>query len=127
MNYKPNFEKGGGILPAIVQDYKTGKVLMLGYVNEEAFRRTLETRLVHFYSRSRKKIWLKGETSRQYLYLREVYVDCDEDAILFKVEPVGAVCHEGYQTCFFRRLDGDTLVVIEERLVSPEELYGKKA
>ena len=63
MNYKPNFEKGGGLLPAIVQDYKTGKVLMLGYVNEEAFRRTLETRLVHFYSRSRKKIWLKGETS----------------------------------------------------------------
>ncbi|MCI4454670.1 MAG: phosphoribosyl-AMP cyclohydrolase [Thermodesulfobacterium sp.] len=127
MGYRPNFEKGGGILPAIVQDYQTGKVLMLGYVNEEAFQKTLETGLVHFYSRSRNKLWLKGETSQQYLYLREVYVDCDEDAILFKVEPVGAVCHEGYQTCFYRRLEGDSLVIVEERLVSPEELYGKKA
>jgi phosphoribosyl-AMP cyclohydrolase len=127
MGYRPNFEKGGGILPAIVQDYQTGKVLMLGYVNEEAFQKTLETGLVHFYSRSRNKLWLKGETSGQYLYLREVYVDCDEDAILFKVAPVGAVCHEGYQTCFYRHLEGDNLVIVEERLVSPEELYGKKA
>ncbi len=127
MGYKPNFEKGGGILPAIVQDYQSGKVLMLGYVNEEAFQKTLETGLVHFYSRSRNKLWLKGETSKQYLYLREVYVDCDEDAILFKVEPVGAVCHEGYQTCFYRRLEGDSLFVVEERLALPEELYGKKA
>ncbi len=127
MNYRPNFAKGGGLLPAIVQDAQTGKVLMLGYVNEEALQKTLATGLVHFFSRSRGKLWLKGETSGQYLHLKEVYVDCDEDTLLFKVEPVGPVCHEGYSTCFYRRLQEGELKIVEERLKSPEELYGKKA
>jgi len=123
--YKPNFEKGGNLVPAIIQDYKTGKVLMLGFINESAWERTLQTNLVHFYSRTRNKLWLKGETSGNYLVVREIYVDCDEDTILIKAEPKGPVCHEGYMSCFYRKLENNELKIIEEKIYHPEEVYGK--
>jgi len=125
MQYNPNFEKGNGLVPAIVQDYNTGKVLMLGFLNKTAWEKTLETGLVHFYSRTRGKLWLKGETSGHYLVIKEIYVDCDEDTILFKVEPKGPVCHKGYMSCFYRKLENDELKCIEEKLYNPEEVYGK--
>ena len=124
-----DFEKDGGLIPAIVQDDANGEVLMLGFMNREALAKTQQTGLVTFYSRSRKKLWTKGESSGQKLLLRELRVDCDQDALLIRAELAGgAVCHEGYRSCFFRRLEADGAApVIAERVVSPEELYGKEA
>ena len=96
----PDFEKGGGLLPAIVQDHITGKVLMLGYMNAEALKRTQETGKVTFYSRSKKRLWVKGETSNNFLVLKEIAEDCDKDTILVKVAPQGPTCHTGSDTCF---------------------------
>ncbi len=123
--YKPNFKKGKGLVPAIIQDYKTGKILMLGFVNEVAWEKTLQTNLVHFYSRTRDTLWLKGETSGNYLVVKEIYIDCDEDTILLKVESKGPVCHEGYKTCFYRKLENNELKIIEKRVCDPGEAYGK--
>ena len=125
-----DFEKEDGLIPAIVQDALNGDVLMLGFMNREAFAKTMETGMVTFYSRSRKKLWTKGESSGQRLLLRDLLFDCDRDAVLVKVELAGgAVCHEGYRSCFFRRLNtnGD-VALVAERVFSPEELYkeGKK-
>jgi phosphoribosyl-AMP cyclohydrolase len=120
-----DFEKENGLIPAIVQDAATRDVLMLGFMNREALEKTSETGFATFYSRSRKKLWTKGESSGQRLILRELRVDCDLDAILVLVELAGeAVCHEGYRSCFFRSLDrhGDS-AIIERRLLSPEQLY----
>jgi phosphoribosyl-AMP cyclohydrolase len=124
-----DFEKDGGLIPAIVQDATNGEVLMLGYMNKEAFGRTQESGLVTFYSRSRKKLWTKGESSGQKLLVRELRVDCDLDAVLVRVELAGAaVCHEGYRSCFYRRVEPDgELLVTAERMASPEELYGKRS
>ncbi len=122
-----DFDKEGGLIPAIVQDDKNGEILMLGFMNREAYDLTRKTGFVTFFSRSRKKLWTKGETSGQKLILRELRTDCDLDALLVRVElDGGAVCHEGYRSCFFRRLDstGDATVVAE-RVFTPEELYGK--
>jgi len=122
-----DFEKEGGLIPAIVQDDKNGEILMLGFMNREAYDLTRKTGFVTFFSRSRKKLWTKGETSGQKLILRDLRTDCDLDALLVRVElDGGAVCHEGYRSCFFRRLDsnGDATVVAE-RVFTPEELYGK--
>ncbi|HTZ74832.1 MAG TPA: phosphoribosyl-AMP cyclohydrolase [Candidatus Aquilonibacter sp.] len=122
-----DFEKENGLIPAIVQDEKNGEILMLGFMNREAFAKTQETGYVTFYSRSRKKLWMKGETSGQKLVLREMRVDCDQDALLVRVRlEGGAVCHEGYRSCFFRTLarDGEA-AVNAERVISPDELYGK--
>ena len=122
-----DFEKEGGLIPAIVQDDKNGEILMLGFMNREAYDLTRKTSFVTFFSRSRKKLWTKGETSGQKLILRDLRTDCDLDALLVRVElDGGAVCHEGYRSCFFRRLDsnGDATVVAE-RVFTPEELYGK--
>ncbi len=127
MGVNLNFSKLSGLVPAIIQDFQSGKVLMLGFMNEEAFKRTLETGKVHFYSRTRDKLWMKGETSGHYLLVKEVFVDCDEDTILIKVEPKGPVCHMGYMSCFYRKLEEDSLKVVEEKLYDPEEVYGKKA
>ncbi len=122
------FEKLGGLIPGIVQDHETGDVLMLGYVNSEALEQTQRTGEVHFFSRSRNRLWKKGETSGHVLRVREVRVDCDADALLFLVEPVGpGVCHEGYQSCFFRSLEADgSSLVIAERVFVPMDIYGKK-
>ena len=116
-----------GLIPAVIQDRHSGKVLMLGYMNADAYQQTMTSGFVTFYSRSRKKLWTKGETSGQKLILRDLRTDCDLDALLVRVElDGGAVCHEGYRSCFFRRLDsnGDATVVAE-RVFTPEELYGK--
>jgi phosphoribosyl-AMP cyclohydrolase len=115
-----------GLIPAVVQDATNGEVLMVGYMNREAIERTLTTGRVTFWSRSRQKFWVKGETSGHFQHLREIYLDCDADCLLVKVEQVGPACHEGYRSCFFRRIteDGHGTMRIAERLKSPEEMYG---
>ena len=121
-----DFDKLDGLVPAIVQDARTGEVLMLGFMNEEAYAETRSTGAVTFFSRSRGKLWRKGEQSGHVLKVREIRVDCDLDTILVRVDPVGpGVCHEGYRSCFFRRLDenGDANIV-EERTFDPDAVYG---
>jgi len=123
------FEKHGGLLPGVIQDYRTREVLMVGYLNAEALAKTQRTGEVHFFSRSRNRLWKKGETSGHILRLREVRFDCDADALLILVEPLGpGVCHQGYQSCFFRRLETDgSPSVISEHAFVPEDVYGRKA
>jgi phosphoribosyl-AMP cyclohydrolase len=123
-----DFEKENGLIPVIVQDVMSKDVLMLGFMNREALHKTSQTGLVTFYSRSRQKLWTKGESSGQRLILRELRVDCDLDAVLALVDLCGAaVCHEGYRSCFFRSLaaDGESRIVAE-RLLTPEQLYQKE-
>jgi phosphoribosyl-AMP cyclohydrolase len=122
-----DFEKENGLVPAIVQDAVNNDVLMLGFMNREAFDKTRATGCVTFFSRSRKKLWTKGESSGQKLLLRELLFDCDKDAVLVRVELAGeAVCHEGYRSCFFRRLESNgDVTVIAEPLLTPEQLYGQ--
>jgi phosphoribosyl-AMP cyclohydrolase len=123
-----DFEKENGLIPAIVQDAENGEVLMLGFMNREAFEKTQATGFVTFFSRSRQKLWMKGESSGQRLVLRELLFDCDKDAVLVKVDLAGvAVCHEGYRSCFYRELARDGAVrTIAQRMVTPEQLYGEK-
>ncbi len=124
---EPNFEKAGGLLPAIAQDAATGEVLMLAWMNREAFEETLRTGHACYFSRSRNKLWRKGEESGNVQRVESVYLDCDADTILLKVEQIGgAACHEGYSSCFFRRLEGDDVRVVGERLFDPAAVYGKK-
>src|SRR5271169_4326654 len=100
-----DFQKSDGLVTAVIQDHVSGRVLMVGFMNEEAFRKTVETGFATFYSRSRRKLWLKGETSGHRLVVKEISTDCDRDAVLVRVEALGpGVCHEGYQSCFFRTL-----------------------
>jgi phosphoribosyl-AMP cyclohydrolase len=122
------FEKTGGLIPAVIQDCRNGEVLMLGFVNAEALEATQRTGEVHFYSRSRNRLWKKGETSGHVLRVKDVRVDCDADALLIQVEPLGpGVCHEGYRSCFFRELNADgSARVIAERAFAVEDVYGKK-
>jgi phosphoribosyl-AMP cyclohydrolase len=125
---KLDFAKSDGLITAVIQDAATGRVLMVGYMNEEAFRRTVETGFATFYSRSRKKLWLKGETSGHRLVVKEIATDCDQDAVLVKVEALGpGVCHEGYQSCFFRRLENGEWRTVDERTYDPNSVYGGKA
>jgi phosphoribosyl-AMP cyclohydrolase len=120
-----DFDKLGGLAPAVIQDYSTGRVLMLGFMNEEAFRRTVETGFATFYSRSRNKLWLKGETSGHRLVVKEISTDCDRDSLLLRVEPLGpGVCHEGYQSCFYRTLKDGEWVATEDRAFDPGQIYG---
>ena len=120
-----DFKKLDGLVAAVIQDAATGRVLMVGFMNEEAFRKTVETGFATFYSRSRNKLWLKGESSGHKLVVKEISTDCDRDAVLLKVEALGpGVCHEGYQSCFFRRLDGREWKVSEERAFDPNAVYG---
>jgi phosphoribosyl-AMP cyclohydrolase len=119
-----DFPRGGGLVPAIVQDHETGEVLMLAYMNQEAWDRTLATGRAHFWSRSRQKLWCKGETSGHIQEVRAVYVDCDLDAVLLKVRQAGgAACHEGYRSCFYRKLEGGSLKVASARVFDPKEVY----
>jgi len=124
LNFRINMG-GEKIAIAVAQDRASGEVLMVAFVNEEAVRRTLETGKMHYYSTSRRKLWLKGETSGHVQYVKEVYLDCDGDALLFKVEQEGAACHEGYRTCFFRKLEDGKLERIGERIFDPGEVYGR--
>lgn len=123
---KPDFSKGqDGLLAAIAQHWRDGQVLMLGWMNEEAWERTLATGHATYWSRSRRKLWEKGESSGNVQKVKEIYLDCDRDAILMKVEQVGdASCHEGYRSCFYRRLtDNGGLEVIGQRVFDPDEVY----
>ena len=114
-----------GLISVIFQDHETNEVLVLGYMNREALQLTLDTSKAHLFRRSRGKIMMKGETSGNVQLVKEVWVDCDADAIVLKIEQVGgAACHEGYRSCFFRKLVGDELEVVGERVFDPKEVYG---
>ncbi len=127
MQPEPDFEKGNGLIPAIVQDAESGEVLMLAYMNREAWQRTLDTGIATYFSRSRNQLWIKGETSGNTQLVKEVRIDCDEDTIVLKVDQRGgAACHEGYRSCFFRRRKGSEWQVEGERLFDPATVYGKK-
>ena len=122
-----DFKKMDGLVTAVIQDHDSGRVLMVGFMNEEAFRKTVETGYATFFSRSRNKLWLKGETSGHRLLVKEISTDCDRDALLIQVQSLGpGVCHEGYQSCFFRRLDQGRWQVSEARAYDPEAVYGGK-
>lgn len=103
-----------GLLPAVIQDWLDGTVLMLGYMNQEALAKTLATRSVHFWSRSRRSLWEKGETSGHKLHVKELFVDCDRDTVLVKAQPVGPTCHTGERACFFSKLDEQGTIVQEK-------------
>lgn len=124
-----NFDKLKGIVPAVVQDYATGEVLMLGFMNADALQATLRSAEMVFYSRSRRRLWRKGERSGHRLLLRELRVDCDHDALLARVEPLGAgVCHEGYRSCFYRRLEADgSATIADQPTFDPAEVYGRRS
>ena len=120
---EPDFDKRGGFVPVIAQDADSGQVLMLAYMNREAWRHTLATGRATYWSTERHELWVKGETSGHLQHVREIRVDCDADAILLKVEQVGGVaCHEGYESCFFRRVGSDgSFQVIAERRGAPQK------
>jgi phosphoribosyl-AMP cyclohydrolase len=120
-----DFTKLDGLVAAVIQDASSGRVLMVGFMNEEAFRKTVETGFATFYSRSRNKLWLKGESSGHRLAVKEISTDCDRDAVLLKVDALGpGVCHEGYQSCFFRQLENNEWKITEPRAYDPATVYG---
>lgn len=121
----PDFSRNDGLLPAIAQDAATGEVLMMAWMNAESFAETVRTGRAVYWSRSRGKLWRKGEESGHAQTVRAIYVDCDADTILLKVDQAGAACHEGYRTCFFREVRPEGLKVVGERLVDPAQVYGK--
>lgn len=123
-----DFTKADGLVPAVIQDAASGDVLMLGFMNEVAFAETQRTREVVFFSRSRNRLWKKGEASGHLLKVRDIRVDCDADSLLIRVDPVGpGVCHEGYRSCFFRTLEsGGATKVVEQRVFDPAKIYGQE-
>ena len=123
----PDFSQGDGLLPAIAQDAKTGEVLMLAYMNDESYAETLRTGRAVYFSRSRGKLWRKGEESGNIQNVVSVHVDCDADTILLRVNQIGdAACHKGYRSCFFRKVTPNGLEVIEERVFDPDDVYRKE-
>ena len=135
LNFRLNMG-GEDLVIAIAQDWQTNDILMVAFMNKEAVEQTLKTKKAHYYSTSRQKQWLKGESSGNVQTVKEMYIDCDADAIIMKVEQIGAACHEGYRSCFFRQLDidkenididnltDDDIEIISERLFDPKEMYG---
>lgn len=124
MELKLDFKKAGGLIPVIAQDYATGEVLMLAYINEEAWEKTLETGKMTYFSRSRNKLWLKGESSGHVQIVKEIRVDCDSDTVLVKVDQLGgAACHEGYKSCFFRKVENGQLNIADKLVFDPKEVY----
>ena len=122
-----NFDKQNGLIAAIVQDAGTKRVLMIGYMNREAFDKTLATRHVTFFSRSRQKLWTKGESSGHFLLLQSIAADCDGDALLVQAQPLGpGVCHAGYESCFYRTFENGNWIESETRAYDPEIVYGAK-
>jgi phosphoribosyl-AMP cyclohydrolase len=120
------FAKGNGLLPAIVQDFETKEVLMLAYINDLAWQKTLETGKAHYWSRSRNKLWLKGETSGHQQLIKKILVDCDADTVIYQVEQLGgAACHTGHRSCFFRQVKEAGLETFTEPVFDPEEVYKK--
>jgi phosphoribosyl-AMP cyclohydrolase len=119
-----NYSKLNGILPAVVQEASTGRVLMVGFMNKEAFQQTVATGHVTFFSRSKERLWTKGETSGHRLLVREIAIDCDEDSLLLQVEMLGpGVCHRGYKSCFYRRLENDQWTENETPVYNPKTVY----
>ena len=126
MKINPDFDKGNGLVPVITQDTDSGEVLMLAYMNREAWERTCETKTATYFSRSRNQLWIKGETSGNVQEVREIRIDCDADTILLKViQRGGAACHEGYRSCFFRRRKENGWETDGDRIFDPAEVYGK--
>ncbi len=126
MDVQLDFSKFDGLLPAIVQDDETGEVLMLAYMNEDAWKASLATGRATYFSRSRQKLWVKGETSGNIQLIKEIRVDCDNDTVLLKVEQIGgAACHTGYRSCFFKKIDGKSIKVVGEPVFDPGEVYKK--
>jgi phosphoribosyl-AMP cyclohydrolase len=123
-----DFTKADGLVPAVIQDAASGDVLMLGFMNQVAFAETQRTREVVFFSRSRNRLWKKGEASGHVLKVRDIRVDCDADSLLIRVDPVGpGVCHEGYRSCFFRTVEsGGATKVVEQRVFDPAQIYGQE-
>ena len=120
-----DFEKAGGLIPAIAQDYKSGEVLMMAYINDESWKLSLETSIVHYWSRSRSKLWKKGESSGNLQMIKDIRVDCDNDCVLFIVDQIGdAACHTGYKSCFYRKVEQGQLVTDGEKIFDPEKVYG---
>jgi Phosphoribosyl-AMP cyclohydrolase len=121
---EPNFAKGDGLVPAIVQDAETKEVLMMAYMNRESWGATLQTGKATYWSRSRQKLWLKGESSGHFQLIKDIFIDCDNDTILLKVKQLGeAACHTGYKSCFYRKLSGKDFVIVGEKIFNPEEVY----
>src|SRR5712664_2681658 len=121
-----DFDKSGGLIPAIAQDPDTGQVLMMAWMNREAYDETLRTGRACYFSRSRSRLWRKGEESGNVQEVRQIFIDCDADTILLKVHQIGAAaCHEGYRSCFFRQVEGEALKVIGERVFDPKQVYKK--
>ncbi len=123
---KLNFEKTGGLIPAIVQDYKTNDVLMLAYMNQDAWEATLSSGNATYYSRSRQKLWVKGETSGHLQRVKEIRIDCDDDTVLLKIEQIGeAACHTGHRSCCHKKIDNGSITVVGKPLFDPKEVYKK--
>ncbi|MEW5734755.1 MAG: phosphoribosyl-AMP cyclohydrolase [Thermodesulfobacteriota bacterium] len=123
---EPDFEKQGGLVPAIAQDAETGTVLMLAYMNRQAWEHTLATGRATYWSRSRNKLWVKGETSGNVQEVREILLDCDDDTVLLKVVQIGgAACHTGHRTCFHKKVAGDKIEIVGEPLFDPKAVYKK--
>jgi phosphoribosyl-AMP cyclohydrolase len=121
-----DFNKAGGLVPAIVQDYQTGEILMLAYMNPDAFNATLSTGKATYYSRSRQTLWVKGETSGNMQLIKEIRIDCDDDTVLLKVEQLGgAACHTGYRSCFYKKVEDGSIRIMGEPIFDPKEVYGK--
>ena len=121
-----DFKKGEGLIPVIIQDASTNEVLMLGYMNRESWEKTLETKQASFWSRSRQKIWIKGETSGNFQAIKEIYLDCDGDTLLLKVDQIGgAACHTGFRSCFHQRFEKGEWKVSGKKIFDPKEVYGK--
>ncbi|MFX1312973.1 MAG: phosphoribosyl-AMP cyclohydrolase [Promethearchaeota archaeon] len=113
----------GNLIPVIAQDYKTNQVLMLAYASKEAIQKSLETGYAHYYSRSRKKLWKKGETSGHFQEIKELIIDCDNDSILIKIRQIGAACHKGYYSCFHKQLKNRKFKIIGKKIFNPFEVY----
>ena len=121
-----NFAKTSGLIPAIVQDYQTGEVLMLAYMNQAAWEATLATGKATYYSRSRQTLWVKGETSGNVQLVKEICIDCDDDTVLIKVEQLGgAACHTGHQSCFHKKVENGTIRIVGKPVFDPKEVYKK--
>ncbi|MDI6724235.1 MAG: phosphoribosyl-AMP cyclohydrolase [Methanobacterium sp.] len=110
---------------AVAQDYKTSEVLMVAFMNREALQKTIDAKKAHYWSTSRQKIWLKGESSGNFQEVKEILVDCDEDAVLIKISQKGGACHEGYESCFFRELKDNKLEIVGNKVFEPDEVYNK--
>jgi phosphoribosyl-AMP cyclohydrolase len=121
-----DFKKTGGLIPAIAQDYATGEILMLAYMNQAAFDATLTSGKATYYSRSRQTLWTKGEISGNVQRVKEIRIDCDDDTVLLKVEQLGgAACHTGHRSCFYKKLENGSIRVIGEPMFDPKEVYNK--